>query len=408
MDYNLLLDYTVELGYQLAMNGAETYRIEESVTRALDAYGINAEVFAIPNCLHVSIKTPDGTPLTKMRRIGHHGNNLDAMEVYSNLCRRICGEKPDLQIFESWLNEAKHKPRSYNLLAQLIGGFLAGCGYCIVFGGGFIDCIWAGICGVAVCLVNSFLSRLKVNSFFATISAAFVMSLIAYSANAMALTPNADAAIIGTLMILVPGLLFTNALRDIIFGDTNSGINRIVQVFLVAAAIALGTGAAWKLSSYFLGNHLSVPAVSHNLLIHAIACFIGCYGFVVLFNIHGRGSILCALGGMLTWITYRLTVEYSGNTYLANFFAILIAALYSEIMARVRKYPATAYLVISAFPLLPGAGIYYTMYHAVRGDMSGVINQGTNTIAIAGILAVGILLVSTVFRFISLHKKTTK
>ena len=57
MDYRCLLDVTTELGYQLAMSGAETYRIEESITRIFAAYGITAEVFAIPNCLTVSLET---------------------------------------------------------------------------------------------------------------------------------------------------------------------------------------------------------------------------------------------------------------------------------------------------------------------------------------------------------------
>lgn len=401
MDYNRLLDLAVELGYRLAMNGAETYRIEESVSRALATYNIHAEVFAIPNCLHVSIETPDSIPLTRMRRIGQHGNNLDAMEVYSNLGRRVCQEKPDPILWEQWLQEAGYKPRSYSFLFQLLGGFLAGCGYCIVFGGGYIDCLWAGVCGIAVALLNSCLNKLKINNFFATILAAFVMALIAYSVVSLGFSSNADTIIIGTLMILVPGLLFTNALRDIIFGDTNSGINRVVQVFLIAAAIALGTGAAWTFCFHIFGSNIAGIVISHPLLIDSIACFIGCFGFVILFNIHGKGSPLCAIGGMLTWITYRLTLGLTGNIYTGNFFAIVVAGLYSEIMARIRKYPATAYLVISAFPLLPGAGIYYTMRCAVQGDIQGVISQGANTLAVAGILAVGILLISTIFRFVS-------
>ena len=401
MDYNILLDLAVELGYRLAINGAETYRIEESISRVLAAYGIQAEVFAIPNCLHVSMETPDGIPLTRMRRIEHHGNNLDAMEVYSNLSRRVCTEHPDTQVWTLWLKEAESKPRSYSILYQLLGGFLAGCGYCIVFGGGYIDCLWAGICGIAVAIVNYYLSKMRINNFFATIVSAFVMALIAYSVVSIGFSHNADTIIIGTLMILVPGLLFTNALRDIIFGDTNSGINRIVQVFLIAAAIALGTGAAWKFCALIFNTYPEAAAIVHPLLIDAVACFIGCLGFVILFNIHGKGSPLCALGGMLTWITYRLTIQFTGNAHTANLLAILIATLYSEIMARIRKYPATAYLVISAFPLLPGAGIYYTMRCAVQGDLDGVINQGANAIAVAGILAVGILIVSTVFRFVS-------
>jgi uncharacterized membrane protein YjjB (DUF3815 family) len=92
-----------------------------------------------------------------------------------------------------------------------------------------------------------------------------------------------------------------------------------------------------------------------------------------------------------------------GDDIVAYFFATMVAALYSEIMARVRKYPAISYLVISAFPLIPGAGVYYTMNYAVRNDMEHFASQGMHTVAIAGVMAVGILLVSTVVRLINLR-----
>ena len=67
-------------------------------------------------------------------------------------------------------------------------------------------------------------------------------------------------------------------------------------------------------------------------------------------------------------------------------------------MARIRKYPAISYLVVSIFPMIPGAGVYYTMNYAVRGEMEMFASQGMHTAAIAGIMAVGILLGSSTFR----------
>ena len=131
-------------------------------------------------------------------------------------------------------------------------------------------------------------------------------------------------------------------------------------------------------------------------------------GFVILFNIHGKGSPLCALGGALTWAVYLIAQELTGSELSAYFWAALSSSLYSEIMARIRKHPAISYLVISIFPIIPGAGAYYTMNYAVRGEMELFASQGMFTAAIAGIMAVGILLGSTGFRMYSdwtLHKK---
>lgn len=252
------------------------------------------------------------------------------------------------------------------------------------------------------------MNKVKVNSFFGTIAAAFLMSLLAYAMNASGFTISADTVIIGAMMILVPGLLFTNAMRDIIFGDTTSGVNRTVQVLLTAAAIALGTATAWRFSEILWGTPVSTVPFAHGYFVQCIAAFIGCVGFYIVFNIHGPGGILCALGGVLSWAVYCVFYHFNQDSILATFFATIIAAIYSEIMARVRKCPAISYLVVSIFPLLPGAGIYYTANYVVRSEYANFAQQGMNTIAVAGVIAVGILIVSTLVRLWTVLKRRRK
>jgi len=408
MDYNILLDLATGLGYRLAMSGAETFRVEESINLVLRAYGIEAEAFAIPNCLHVSIKTADGQPMTRMRRIGYHGNDLDSVERYSNLSRRICAEHPDPCTAVEWMKETDASRRKHSTAVYLLGNFLGACGFGIFFGCSFFDALFSGLCGLVVGLVGMVMDRLKANQFFRTILAAFLMALLAYALTAFGITTNSDAIIIGSLMLLVPGLLFTNAMRDIIYGDTNSGVNRIVQVFLIAAAIALGTAAAWRVTAFLWSPPVSVPALAYSLPIQLLGCFVGSFGFCLLFNIHGPGSLLCALGGILAWAAYSAALHTGGSDLSGYFWAAFTASFYSEVMARLRKYPAISYLVVSIFPLIPGASIYYTMNHAVRGDMTSFADMGMHTIAVAGVIAVGVLLVSTSFRIWSTWRRSIK
>lgn len=408
MDYNVLLDLATELGYRLAMCGAETFRVEESINRILSAYGFSSEVFAIPNCLTVSMNMDDGKSVTRMKRIGFHGTDLDSVERYNALSRKICALTPAPEEAVQWLHDTEASRRKHPFPIHLLGNFLGAAGFALFFGGKLIDTVCAGICGVLVGAVCHFLDNMKVNPFFRTIAAAFLMAITAYAMGAAGIAANTDAVIIGTLMILVPGLLFTNAMRDIIFGDTNSGMNRIVQVLLTAAAIALGTGAGWNFSDVLWGAPISPLPTTYPFLIQILAAFVGCIGFFIVFNIHGRGGILCALGGALTWAAYLIVVYFSQNDLLGYFLGTVVAAIYAEIMARIRKYPAISYLLISIFPLIPGAGIYYTTNHLVKGDMLLFSSQGLHTIAIAGSIAVGILIVSTVVRLWTVFKQHKK
>ncbi|MBO5867353.1 MAG: threonine/serine exporter family protein [Oscillospiraceae bacterium] len=395
----------MDLGHRLAMTGAETFRVEESICRILEAYGLRGEVFAIPNCLTASMETPEGKPLTLVRRIGTHGTDLDSLERYSNLSRKICAEKPDPAVAVEWIKETEASLRKHIYVVKLLGVSLIASGFAVLFGGSLKDCIFAAVCALVAEFISGIYNRMEVNPFFHIITSSFVMAFLAYVASAFHIVDNADTCIIGALMVLVPGLLFTNAIRDIIYGDTNSGINRIVQVFLIAAAIALGTGAALKLTEQFLTISIGNAIIEHSLIIEILACVVGCIGFSLAFNIHGPGMFVCAIGGALTWLIYRLTQQFASDT-VAYLVASMVAALYAEIMARVRKYPAFSYLVVSLIALIPGAGVYYTMNHIVQGDMQAFADRGTYTIAITGAMAVGILLVSSIFRLVSARKKT--
>ena len=400
MDYYLLVDMATELGYELAMCGAETFRVEDSIRRVLKTYGIDSEVFAITNCLTVSIEAQNGKPLTRMRRIGYHGNNMEGVERYNALSRRICAEKPDAETAMQWLRDTKKLCRFYNLPMVLVGDILGSFGFAMFFGGTVLDALWAGVLGIVIGLVSKVMDDLKANPFFSTISSSFFMGLLAYIIAGFGWTDNIDTAIIGALMILVPGLLFTNSMRDIIYGDTNSGINRLVQVVLIAVAIAMGTAAAWNLTAGFYGQANGGDIVTYSPLVQVIVSFIGCVGFAIYFNVHSWGVPLTSLGGLLTWAAYLVAAHFGCGIVGANFWAAVVAAIFSEIMARVRKYPALSYLVVSIFPLLPGAGIYYTMTYILQSNTDAAWAKGMETASVAGIMAVGILLVSTAVRAI--------
>ncbi len=401
MDNETLLDLATDLGYELAICGAETFRVEESIQRILSVYGAEAEVFAIPNLLIVSLHSEDGKTITRMRRIGTHGSDLDAVEKFSGLSRAICNRKPEPKEGLRWLQLVRDQRLHYPTSILYLGSFLGAAGFSMFFGGNFIDAICSGICGVLVSFTGRVLEARRANPFFQTIASSFFMALLAYAMGAMGLTDNPDAVTIGALMLLVPGLLFTNAMRDIIYGDTNSGINRIVQVFLVAVAIALGTATAWSVASSLWGVPQSTPAADYGILAQCLFALVSCYGFSLIFNIHGPGGLLCALGGALSWGVYLVALELGCSDIPAYFWSGLFSSVYSEIMARIRKYPAISYLVASIFPMIPGAGVYYTMNLAMQRDMDGFASKGMHTAAIAGILAVGILLGSTVFRMYS-------
>ncbi len=399
------MELVSQIGCRIAMGGAETYRVEEGINRILHAYGVESRVYSVPNSLIITILVPGQAPMTQLCRIERKGTDLDAVEQYSNLGRRICAQTPDLETAMCWVQETERKRKHYKLPTVLLGYILVAWGFCVFFGGRWMDSVCACACGLLLGFAEYYMGKLQTNVFFQKTAAAFIMAALAYSISAFGIIPNVDSSVIGTLMLLVPGLLFTNAMRDIIFGDTNSGVNRVVEALLIAVAVALGTAAAWNLLDVLCQLPAQMGAASHDPFITCFVSFVACAGFMIVFNIHGKGKLLCALGGAITWGAYCLAAKLGCGNYLCCFIATCTAAVFSEMMARVRKYPAISYLVISLLPLIPGAGIYYTALYAIRGDMALAVQYGLSTLSTAGVMAAGILVISTAVRMWTTHKR---
>lgn len=141
------------------------------------------------------------------------------------------------------------------------------------------------------------------------------------------------------------------------------------------------------------------------MIIQTFVSFIASLGFGIIFNIRGKNLLFAALGGGLSWLCYLFFSRFNISDVLAFFLSSVIFSIYSEICARILKTPVTTIVVCALIPLVPGAGMYYTMYETITGNISGAIELGLTTIANAGSLALGVIFVSTITKQITNLKK---
>ncbi len=242
MEYDKLLNLGAELGQRLMASGAEIYRVEESVERVLAAYGLKPQVFAIPNCLIVSVSTPEGHPITRMCRIPAHGTDIELLERCNDLCRRLCREALPVEEAQRLVDCLEGESRRFSPWVVLLGYGAAAAFFALFFGGRVWDSLSAALCGLAVGVCILFGRPLTgSNLFFRTVVCSAVAASLAFFLVLAGMGQNLEAITIGTLMVLVPGMALTNAMREIMAGDIFSGLNRTAEVLLVATAIALGS-----------------------------------------------------------------------------------------------------------------------------------------------------------------------
>lgn len=244
IDYTTLLNLATEIGFDLLQNGAEIYRVEDSVRRIFSAYGIeNSDVFTIPSCILVTINDELGRPVTRVRRLTGSTTNIMRIESYNSLCRRICRDKPDFEWIRNEINRIDAMP-SYSLLMQILATALISFSFTLFYGGNISDALVAFVCGFILKPIFHVMQKFNSNSFFTNIICSAIIALLAISAVHFSVASQYDKIIIGTLMNLVPGIAITNVMRDIIAGDLLSGTIKFIEALLVALGIALGAGLA--------------------------------------------------------------------------------------------------------------------------------------------------------------------
>lgn len=242
MNMNELLHVSTFAGQLLLESGGETYRSEETICRICKLYGADeAESFVTPTGIMVSI-CHDGKTYSLIRRISSRTVDLDKIDKVNELSRNITSRNLTVSQLN---NELKiiQKGERYSMPITIIFSALgAGC-FSVLFGGTFMDLFSAFLISLVVKLVNIKGEHLQINQFFinslcGAVAAALAIIFINYG-----IADNLDKTIIGSIMMLVPGLSITNAIRDTIAGDLLAGITRATEAFLVAISIAIGTGA---------------------------------------------------------------------------------------------------------------------------------------------------------------------
>lgn len=128
------------------------------------------------------------------------------------------------------------------------------------------------------------------------------------------------------------------------------------------------------------------------MIIQFIICLVATLSFAVLFSAPKKQLFFCGLTGAIGWIVYLICIENGIGTAVSNLIAAFALTVIARTLSALRKNPVTVYLVSGIFPLVPGAGIYYTSYYFIMNEMSEFTHAGTNTIKIAGSIALGIIL----------------
>lgn len=240
-----LLNFAVHVGELMLKNGAETYRVEDTMTRILQVNHFKTiEPFVTPTGIIVTINDDYFPTCTKVVRVKNRTSRLDRIEQLNQLSRDFVSGHISLR--EAFII-LKHIEKLQTYRTSTIILWLGiSCGFfSIMFGGKLLDFFLSILIGIGLGLLKNNLDERRIVSFFVLFLCALYIGFMADFLEALLSTLiNKESIIIACIMPLLPGVSFTTAIRDAIGDELISGISRGVEALLVAVALAVGIGAA--------------------------------------------------------------------------------------------------------------------------------------------------------------------
>lgn len=236
---NQYLTIAMDVGEKLLQYGAETSRTEDSIRRICMAYGASrVDVFSITVNIEATMHI-DHETYTQTRRIDSARMDTEKLSACNQLSRDICSKTPSLEIVEKRIEEIETF-QNYSYPLQIFSYALISGAFCIFFGGNIHDMVAASIIGALLKPIESGIKSYSTNKVFLALNWSLAGGLLNVMCLHLGIGQHYNLIAIGNIMILIPGLAFTNALRDLFVGDSITGLIHLVEAIIVAICIALG------------------------------------------------------------------------------------------------------------------------------------------------------------------------
>lgn len=244
-DPALVMECALDMGETMLRCGAEILRVEDTVTRICTTYGGGiVDVFTILSLIILSWKTDEGKNYTLTRRINPHPTDLNKLEDLNALSRYICEKKPPCSEIDQKIRAIMVPEEKRIYKSKITGYVLLASAFAIFFGGSLRDGLAAGIVAVLMYFWDYFFSSHNRNRVVYSFVVSVVAGVLCCLSTVTGIGQNVDKVMIGSIMLLIPGINLMNSLRDMMCGDIITGILRLAEALMIAVAIAAGFGAA--------------------------------------------------------------------------------------------------------------------------------------------------------------------
>lgn len=249
-----VLETAMDAGHILLENGAEIFRVKETMGRICRCFGVEYDDFLVLSNGIFTMGGSDGmTPFAQIRYIPNFGTRLDKVVAVNQLSREIEKGSYSLEMVNRRLEEIRQMPGEKAYMQVLATGLESAC-FCYMFGGSMEDVAAAFLAGSLLYIYMLKVGGPHRSRLVGHLGGGMLLTFLCIVCHNLGLGEHLDLTIIGTIIPLVPGVAFTNGIRDIADGDYISGAVRLLDAILVFTSVGIGVGMMFMLYCRLMGG----------------------------------------------------------------------------------------------------------------------------------------------------------
>lgn len=240
-----VLEAAMAAGRILLENGAEIARVEETMERICRHFGVESEnFFVLSNGIFTTGSQDSGNAGGQYAKVQHilvKGTQLDKVVAVNQLSREVAEGYYNVDQIKEKLEQIQRMPGKSFPVQILASGAGSAC-FCYLLGGSMADSVQAFIAGFLLYIFVLSVSTTRMSKITKNICGGALVTLVCIVSYQLGLGENLSHMIIGSIIPLVPGVPFTNGIRDIADGDYISGAVRLLDAILIFLCVAIGVG----------------------------------------------------------------------------------------------------------------------------------------------------------------------
>jgi Uncharacterized conserved protein len=246
MEVKKVVEIVASAGEILLSNGAEAYRVEETVTRICKSYGFDGECISTSTGIFISVSAPDEEVVTSIKRIKQRRVDLYKVDLINSFSRNLSNNLLSYEEAKKVLKEIDNVP-NYTLKVRLMAACMTSLIYTLFFNGTVIDALIAALITFGIFMMLEKISQVGSFQFLEYYLSGFIIGAASFAAQSLLPGINEDKIIIGAIINLLPGVALTNGIKDAIYGDFVSGSAKLGEAILILVAMGVGIGTALSL-----------------------------------------------------------------------------------------------------------------------------------------------------------------